>query len=112
VLKSLTPPRVKSQAAIRADLLGDNTCTALGIVAEANTPVLAMCRKLIAAGHGPTTRLEAYRGNVLCLWVRSLGEAARLTVKAMGNGTPGFTTENTARRATAPHIRQSRRRAS
>jgi hypothetical protein len=107
-----SPPRQAGLPVIRAELIGADICTALGTTVQSSTPVLAMCRQLIAAGHGPTTRLEAYRGDVLCLWVRSLGEAARLTVKAMGNGAPGFATEGTAGRAAAPPIRQSRRRAS
>jgi hypothetical protein len=32
-----------------------------------------MCRALITAGHDPASRLEAYRGNLLCLRVRSIG---------------------------------------
>ena len=53
---------------------------------EAAAPVLALCRKLMAAGHNPATSLEAYRGEVLCLRVRSIGEAAMLTVKETGTG--------------------------
>jgi hypothetical protein len=71
---------------IRAELIRGDTCTALGIVAEANTPVLQLCRKLIAAGHDPATRLEAYRGDVLSLGVRSLGEAAQLEIDGKGCG--------------------------
>ena len=102
-------PQTPARQVIHAELIGSDTCAALGITIESSTPVLAMCRALVAAGIDPATRLEAYRGDVLCLWVRSIGEAARLTVKAMGNGAPGFTTEGTAGRATAPPIRQNRR---
>ena len=35
-----------------------------GIAAGA---LFALCRKLLAAGHDPATRLEAFRGEVLCL---------------------------------------------
>ena len=48
---------------------------------RAMAPVLAMCRKLIADGDDPDRPLHAYRGAVLCLIVRSIGEAAQLTVK-------------------------------
>jgi hypothetical protein len=58
-----------------------------------------MCRKLIAAGHDPATPLEAYRGPILCLRVRSIGEGAKLTVKTMGNGAPGFIVERAPGRA-------------
>jgi hypothetical protein len=39
-----------------------------------------MCRKLIEAGYDPDRPLHAYRGDVLCLKVRSIGEGAKLTV--------------------------------
>jgi hypothetical protein len=63
---------------IRAELAWSDTATALGIVARSSSPVLALCRKLLEAGHGPTTPLEAWRGGVLCLRVRSIGAAALL----------------------------------
>ena len=54
-----------------------NRCTAEGITATSNAPVLALCRKLIAAGYDPATPLEAYRAATLCLNIRSIGEAAQ-----------------------------------
>jgi hypothetical protein len=66
---------------IRAMLTGSDACTACGSTADANAPVLALCRSLIEAGHDPESRLEAWRGPVLCLVVRSIGEAARLRVR-------------------------------
>lgn len=74
---------------IRADLSG-NTCTALGITARGAAPVLALCRKLVVAGHDPTTPLHAYRGDMLALRVRSIGEGAGLTVEDNRFGTPVF----------------------
>jgi hypothetical protein len=73
---------------IRAELTGSNTCTALGVTVRANAPVLEICRVLVAADHGPTLGLEAWRGDVLCLRVRSIGEAAGLTVEDNRHGTP------------------------
>src|SRR5262245_22543025 len=66
--------------AIRADLVGSSTCSAAGITATSNTPVLVLCRRLLAAGLDPDTAVLVYRGAVLALRVRSIGEAARLTV--------------------------------
>jgi hypothetical protein len=43
--------------------------------------VCALCRRLVEAGHDPATPLEAYRGDSLALKVRSIGEAAGLTVR-------------------------------
>jgi hypothetical protein len=71
---------------IRADLSGSTICTAAGITVDVSSPVLAMCRKLTAAGYDPTLRLECYRGDVLALTVRSIGEGARLEVNSGGTG--------------------------
>jgi hypothetical protein len=40
--------------------------------------MLATCRKLIELGYDPARPLHAFRGDVLCLKVRSIGEGARL----------------------------------
>jgi hypothetical protein len=74
---------------IRAEIVG-NTCIALGITVHGAAPVLALCRKLIEAGHDPATPLEAWRGAILCLRIRSIGEAAQLTVQDSKTGRPRF----------------------
>ena len=71
---------------IRGELIGSDRCSALGITAKGHAPVLALCRLLIEAGHHPARPLEVYRGEVLCLRVRSIGEAARLRVATHGVG--------------------------
>jgi hypothetical protein len=98
-------PSQHLQQAIRAELIGSDTCTALGLTCNSSSPVLALCRALIAAGHDPTTRLEAYRGETLCLRVRSIGEAANIEV----NGNTRFTFVGARKRRTAPPMRQNRR---
>jgi hypothetical protein len=65
---------------IRAELSSDRRCSAAGTTVNAYAPVLAIARKLIAAGHNPDCVLEAYRGSTLCLRAK-LGAAARLEVK-------------------------------
>jgi hypothetical protein len=65
-------------APIKAELVGADTCTACGITMKSDSPVLALW--LVDAGHDPVTPLEAYRGDVLCLRVRSIGQAARMQV--------------------------------
>jgi hypothetical protein len=66
---------------IRAALSSDSICTALGFTVTAGAPVLALCRKLIEVStYAPETPLTAYRGDVLCLKVRSIGEAAELEI--------------------------------
>jgi hypothetical protein len=72
---------------LRADLSGGGTAataTAAGITVQAEAPVLALCRRLLAAGHDPGTPLEAYRGDTLCLRVRSIGEGATLAINDGG----------------------------
>jgi hypothetical protein len=93
------------QQATRADLIGANICTALGLAINSSSPVLALCRALIEAGHDPATPLEAYRGETLCLSVRSIGEAANIEV----NGNTRFTFVGERNRQTAPPMRQNRR---
>jgi hypothetical protein len=74
---------------IRAEIVG-TTCTALDITVHGAAPVLALCRKLIEAGHDPSLPLHAYRGDVLALRVRSIGEGAQLTVQDSKSGRPRF----------------------
>jgi hypothetical protein len=45
---------------------------------------------LIGAGHHPATPLEAWRGTVLALRARTIGEGAALTVEDDSRGTPRF----------------------
>lgn len=72
------------KAVIRAELTGDDTCTALSVTACCTAPVLALCRKLIDSGHDPATPLHAYRRDTLALIVRAVGEAAQLVVTRAG----------------------------
>ncbi len=67
-----------SSMTIRANIIGDNRCEAEGHSVRGRAPVLDMCRKLVAAGFDPTATLEANRGDVLRLQVRTIGEGAKL----------------------------------
>jgi hypothetical protein len=71
-------PHRKPSQAIRGELIGSDQCCALGYTARGYTPVLRLCQMLLNAGYDPTTSLHAYRGETLCLLVRSIGEAATL----------------------------------
>jgi hypothetical protein len=75
---------------LRAELIGSDCATAPGIDAHGSSPLLALCRKLVDAGHDPATPLLAYRGNTLALKVRSIGEGAKLTVEDDSGGKPIF----------------------
>jgi len=58
---------------------------------NARTPILTYCRALIAEGHDPATRLEVFRERAEPdLIVRSIGEAAQLTVLEDDKGPPRF----------------------
>ena len=70
-----------AQTPIHATLIGSNCCEALGITARGYAPVLELCRALVKAGHDSRRPLHAYRGDVLALEVRSIGEGARLAVR-------------------------------
>jgi hypothetical protein len=78
------------QGPIRAELFGFDTCTALGIEVRAYAPALAMCRKLVEAGHDPGRPLHAYRRDVLALTVSSIGWGAGYTVSDSNIGRPMF----------------------
>lgn len=78
-------PRIGG-GAVRAELSGSDTCTALGITVKTPAPVLELSKALIKCGIDPATPLDAYRGKILCLKVRSIGEAARLRTATHGVG--------------------------
>lgn len=71
---------------VRAEIVGDDTAVALGLTVRSTSPVLALCRALIAAGHDPALALQAFRGDTLCLTVRSIAQGARLQVNTAGTG--------------------------
>jgi hypothetical protein len=97
-MHDITPQRGDGNSRLaRADLIGSDTCTAFGITARGHAAVLALCRKLIEAGHDPATPLEVYRGATLALAVRSIGEAAKLAVEDNQNGKPVFRRYRTRR---------------
>jgi hypothetical protein len=76
---------------IRAELSGSKYCTAVGISARGYAPILKLCDMLIAVGVDPTRPMHAYRGDVLCLYVSTIGEAANLEVRpSSGSGGPIF----------------------
>jgi hypothetical protein len=65
---------------IQAELIGGDACRAFGTTVRGPAPLLKLCRRLVETGHDPATPLRVFRGEVLCLKVRSIGEAAGLTV--------------------------------
>jgi hypothetical protein len=77
-----------AQAPIRVTLIGFDRCEAAGISVRGYAPVLDLCRELVAAGFDPACPLEAWRGQILCMRVRSIGQGARLTVADDRHGTP------------------------
>jgi hypothetical protein len=90
IVRERSPAPPHSTQGIRAELVGSDTCTAAGEIARCAAPVLAMCRKLIEAGFDPSRTLLVYRGETLCLTVRSIGEGAALTVAEGSRDTPRF----------------------
>jgi hypothetical protein len=72
--------------ALRAELTGSHTCTAAGLVGRGATPVLSLCRQLLAAGLDADSALEVYRGTTLAVRVRRIGEAAAIEIASDGIG--------------------------
>src|SRR5262249_35177498 len=93
-LRTSRPPPIRAQ-------LASDICTALGITAKADAPVLALCRKLVDAGHDPATPLEVYRGDMLALRVKPSGRGAQR--QATGTPPPVFTGEGKRRIAPPLH---------
>jgi hypothetical protein len=79
----LSPQR---NSVIRAALIGSEWCWCHGLKTHCPSPVLAMCRALVAHGFDPARRLEAYRVDTLCLTVTSLAAGAALEVAPHGVG--------------------------
>ena len=94
-------------------MIGSDTCTAAGITVPRYAPVLVLCRRLMAAGMRPDPRWTCWRGSTVATRIRSIGEAAKLTVKEDRHGTPVFRrTENRPGGvATAPPMRRKGRAA-
>jgi hypothetical protein len=76
----------QTQVVLRGELYGSTTATAAGITATSTTPVLLLCRQLLAQGVDPDRAAEIYRGAVLALRIRSIGEAAGLEINGHGTG--------------------------
>jgi len=67
---------------IRIILSGSNKASALGLIARGDAPVLKLCRDLLAAGFHPNTPAQAFRGSVLALRIRTVGQGAQLRIDA------------------------------
>jgi hypothetical protein len=101
-------PNYTSQQAPSAELIGAEICRALGHSVQSPTPVLALCRKLVAAGIDPATPLHVYRGATLCLIVRSIGEGAALEVHPRGRCFVSYRAGRAAARRAASPVRFAR----
>jgi hypothetical protein len=93
--------------AVRAEIINSDECSAEGLLARGNAPVLGLCRELIKAGFDPGRPLHAYRGATLCLIVRSIGQGARLTVAERPNGPTFEAWKPFSTPAVAPPMRQN-----
>jgi hypothetical protein len=88
---SITRATVSCNTPLHAELVGSDRCIIAGFTATSATPVLALCRTLLAAGFDPDQPLEVYRGATLALRIRSISAGAKLTVKDNRLGRPCFT---------------------
>jgi hypothetical protein len=88
--KSATFRKPNSKFPVKAELTGSRYCKALGMVATGRTPVLALCRVLLAQSVDPDQALVVYRNSLEALRVRSIRDGAKLTVKEPDRGRPHF----------------------
>jgi hypothetical protein len=82
---SQKPPKQDRQA-LRVALTGSDRATVGAITVRGDFPVLKLCRQLMRLGFDPSTALDCYRGKMKCLVVRSISEAATLSVAGDGVG--------------------------
>jgi hypothetical protein len=80
----------------RAEVIGSDTCIACGIKVRSYTPVLVMCRRLLAAGYGGEQVLHVYRDGVLALTVASIAQGESLEINTKGTGFTRFRAVRTA----------------
>ena len=66
-------------------MVGSDTAICSGKTTVSKSPILDLCRELIAEGFPPETPLMAYRNGRLAIAVRAIGEAAKLEIGARGN---------------------------
>jgi hypothetical protein len=71
---------------IRAVVIAADQCETVGHKVRASAPVLALCRELVKTGNDPACQLHVYRNGVLALRIRSIGKAARLSIRGDGVG--------------------------
>ena len=64
----------------------DTIATSCGVEIKSPSPVLSLYRRLVAQACDPAVGLQAFRGDVLALTVRSIGEAATLQIASHGVG--------------------------
>lgn len=86
VPSSRPAPAGQGRREIVAEIIGDNSASAEGVTVQGAAPVLALCRRLVAAGFDPDRPLHAFRGTVFSIVAKSIGAAAEWTVKERGNG--------------------------
>src|SRR5262249_22908970 len=96
-----------TQPVICATLSGSSCCEAAGITARGHAPILALCRKLLAAGFNPDSALIVYRNGVLSIRINSIGKAASLVVEDSKNGRPRFRPARSARGGAVSRMRKN-----
>jgi hypothetical protein len=109
----IPPTQFKPQqpaAPIVGELTGDDVASACGITVYSSSPVLGLCRSLIAASLSPDQSMVVFRRGVVALRVRSLQAGAALTVAEPDRGRPHFAKwKPWPSSAVASSVRQSRR---
>jgi hypothetical protein len=82
----------------------------LGLASSGNSPVLGLCRLAVEHGHDPHACMQVFRGTVLALTIRSIGEAAQLEINSKGTRfvrRPGVRTASPVRKSTPADPRTS-----
>ncbi len=105
---------MSSGAVIRAELKSSKRCETLGITAGDSAPAY-LCRALVEAGHNRRRPLQVFRGRVLALVVRSIGDGPQLRIATLGAGferIPGCTGDPPLRPNALSQVRKRLKRRS
>src|SRR5262249_51518659 len=93
---------------ILAQFLESDRCSAEGLEVRANAPALAMCRKLIDAGHDRDRPFHCCRGETLAMKISSIAYGARYSLSEPSTGSgvrPVPFSEGPQKSGAAPPVR-------
>jgi hypothetical protein len=75
-----------SKAAIRARLITDTTCAAMGVTVSGGDPVRLLANRLVRDGWDPEMPMTIWRGSKPCAYVAAIGRPDQMKFKMKTGG--------------------------